>query len=60
MMLTTIKLGVQIRHMIVHKAADIKLPDDVFHLALFSSILRFAAVIQEIFNIKTGKVPPPS
>jgi len=34
-MLTTIKLGVQIRHMIVHKAADIKLPDDVFHLALF-------------------------
>lgn len=57
--LGTIKLGIQIRHVIVHKATDIKLPHKVFHLALFLSILRLAAVIQEIYNIKTKKVLSP-
>lgn len=58
-MLGTIELGIQIRHKIVHKAANFKLPHKVFHLALFLSIMHFCAIIQEIYNIKLGIVSPP-
>lgn len=56
-MLGTIRFAIEIRHKIVHKAADIKI-DGWFSIGLMLSIIQFASVIQEVYNIKIGKVSP--
>ena len=51
----TIDLNIQLRHKIVHKAAVLSIPNWQ-PLALMLGTVQFCAVIQEIYNIKSGKV----
>lgn len=47
-----IQLGLETRHKIIHKAADIKI-EESFAIGFMSAVIQFCAIIQEIYNIKS-------
>ena len=50
-----IKMAIKLRHKIVHRAVDIKI-HPVVAINFLLDIILFSAIIQEIYNIKSGKL----
>jgi len=50
-----IKMGIELRHKIVHRAADIKVPS-VVAINYMLDIILFCAIIQEIYNIRSKRI----